>query len=294
MIDVRQVGDQLEIGDQRVALSAVMGFAERWDPWRGRASVDVLGTSVRIPLGEGYGAVRRTFRATGRPFHADWQDGRFPLSTPLLPSPVALGVSGLVLALVVGILGALAPWAVVPAVGVGGWSLTRLADRVEVTTRGVRAGPSWAEVIPWADVVAVHARVVGLRAIVVVRSPDRAQQAAIPAVLVPVLRARLWRLGGLRLADGDGGLTATYGLWSAPARGIPWGLAAAGLVAVGMGAPQSVIVGTFMGSLILALLGEAVAHRASGWNFGGVTAVTLAYLLLLSGLAVAPWLAFSY
>ena len=120
----------------------------------------------------------------------------------------------------------------------GGWLVARWLDGVEVTARGVRVGPPWALIVPWHAVRGLGFVRVN-RAVEVWVATDRgvATTGTVPPVLVPAVRARIRRLGGLALTEGTGGpggvLDLRYARWQPAAAGIPWGVGLGVLVADG-------------------------------------------------------------
>jgi len=283
----------LRLGTREAASSEVLGFHERFDPWRGRVVLDVDGPGWSIPVDEDYGALRSRLRTRfpDRPFTADWSlQGLFPgLVAGRAPAPmwafsvaVALGLSWLT-ALVLG------PWvAGVLALGMW-WPLGRARASATVDAVGLRLGPSWAPRVPWHEVEAVGAEAVGSGAVrVVARSADGIQEVVLPAILLAPLRARLMRLGGLAVGAVPARLDGMYLRWLAVARGAPWGLLAAGLLAATwFDAPFVVLTITVVLSTAAALVGAAVQARVAGWRNGGIVWMTAAWGVLLLGALLA-------
>lgn len=280
-----------------MAEEQVHALIERYDPWTGRAWLEVRGTAPRrIPIGPGYAARRAALRRAwpDRPVDADWSDGRFwasPLGWP--PYPVVVG-GWLVAALAVAGGAAVAGGTGAAAVAVAAaWPLVRLLDAVHVGRRGVRVGPPWALVVPWHDVQDVGLHRIGRSVHVWVRTRTGAASGTVPPVLVPAVKARIRRLGGLAPTAGDGGLDVRYARWRAAANGLPWGVLAASVAAAFVVADPWPVLGA--GLLVvagLALLGAAVEARAGGWGTGAVLWLALLYAVVLAALSIGSsgWL----
>jgi hypothetical protein len=255
----------------------------------------VLGPAPRsIRIGDGYAEVRRRLRTrwSGRPLQSDWGSGRFPpapFGGPVVPV-VAAGVVGLVaLVVAVGWAASAAPAAVIAAFGA--WRIARWLDGVQITRRGIQVGPPWSLVVPWHDVQVVGVVRVGRETRIWMRGTRGASSGSIPAVLLPAVRARIRRQGGLRLDPSDGGLDQRYAQWRAAAAGIPWGVGLGTLVAAPLfGDPWAVIGAGGVGTLALALFGAAVEARATGWGTGAIGWLTVLYGLVLSLVGIGRWL----
>jgi hypothetical protein len=272
-------------------------FRETYDPWTGRAWLDIVGPKPeRQRIGPGYGAVRRELRARfpDRPFDADWDDGRYwpaPYGWPIGPAltaALALAVAAIAGAALLG-----GPWAAFGVAALVGWPTLRLLDGVEVRADGIRVGPPWAAKVAW-----YHVEQVGIVGSTVwVRTKYGGGSGTVPPVLVPAVRARIRRLSGLDLVvrptssvrgDGDGGLDARYASWRAAATGIPWGVGLGAAVAAWL-TPDPWAVLDAAGAVVvgLALLGGAVHARGTGWGVGAVLLLTALYagIALLLGFA---------
>ena len=293
---VEVVGGDLRVGEKRAPLSAIVGLEERYGRWSGRARLVLRGTSIQVPLREGYGEIRARLRQIlgDRPFSSDWSDGRFPGSPAGLPPDLVFGISVAfsgAIALVVGLnLGAVAGLAVVLA---SVWPLGRLRDAWVVRDEGIRGGPPWGSLVPWYDVESVCIRVGTRRAWIWTRGRGATQVASLPRSLVPAFRARVRRLGGIELTEDSVGLDDRYGRWRAPAVGIPWGIGLGTLaIAWFTPTPWTTMVAGAAAMIATGLLGAMVTLRAQGWGTGGVLAGTLLYgfLLLGSGFLLGGWL----
>ncbi|HHO52999.1 MAG TPA: hypothetical protein ENK18_19510 [Deltaproteobacteria bacterium] len=268
------------------------GFLERYDPWTGRAWLELRGPEpARIPLGsEGYAQRRRALRQrfADRPFSSEWADGRFPPAPAGLPVYPVLVLSWLAGSGACGLAAFTA--GPLPAAGVAlglSWPLVRMLDAVHVIPRGIRIGPPWAPCVSWHEIeaVGVYPRWLGAR--VWVRHARGQGSATIPRVLVPALRARVRRLGALSLRGGDGGIASWYARWRVPAMGGPWGLLVGTLVACWLTPwPWLVLAVGLAGVAVLVVLSSAIEARASGWGAGSVLWLTLLYALFLAALAV--------
>lgn len=294
---VERDGDALVWEGRRAALDTVTALHEGFSGLTGQAALHLHGPGWALPIDADYGENRARLRRwlADLPFTSDWMDGRFPAIPAGLPpdAALALGVS-----VATGVCLILA-WQLGWMVGLAGallavWPLGRLRDAWLVRPEGLRGGPPWAPVIPWYDIDAVHIRHGRRRAWVWTRGHRGGQRCAVPLALVPALRARIRRLGGLDLVDAPEDLDDRYLRWRAPAVGIPWGVGAgAVLVAFLTPSPWTALV---MGALTMtgmALLGLMVTTRSRGWGFGGVLAGTLLYglVLLAVGLGGGAWLA---
>lgn len=292
---------RLRVGGIDVAIDDVEGFHERWSTWTGTGWTEVVvvvdperrrtRVSGRIPWGEGYAELRRGLRAAfpKRPFDADWSDGAIPAAPLGLPADAATVGFGAALVLAAGA----ASFGFGPVVGatvalVGLWPVIRLRDRVEVRREGLRVGPPWAAVVPWARVEALRYRRVGRVAEVWSRTRDGSGRGTVPIALLPALRGRLERVGGIVLSEAVIDLDDRYARWRGPAAGIPWGVLAGTLVvAAGSAAPWAVLLAGGLAAFALGLLGAAVEARSTGWHFGSVAFVTACYAVVLVTFSLA-------
>ncbi|MFT7519534.1 MAG: hypothetical protein ACI9MC_001676 [Kiritimatiellia bacterium] len=289
--------DTLFWGERSVPADRVLGFSERFGVWTGRAWLEVHGPGWKIPIDDQYGTQRSSLRGwfPDRPFASDWMDGRFPSAPALLPPAVGLVC---VVALVVGmalVVASQVGWlAALIVVLMSVWPIGRLRDRVHIAKNGVCAGPPWATQMPWFDVQTVRVCRRGRRSWVHLMGPAGGSAAWVPTSLLPAVRARLKRLGGLEIVDEEPGLDDAYLRWRAPMLGVPWGVGAGTLlVAFFTPSPWAVlVVGALLmaGSAALALM---ISWRGRGWGFGGVLAGTLLYGvgLLAFGLIIGGWIA---
>jgi hypothetical protein len=287
--------EDLRISGQTVPLSSIRGFAERYDLLTGRGWLHVEGTTHRIPMDEAYGNIRAALRqvAPDQPFTSDWMDGRFPGQPLGLPQ-------GLVWMIAIVIAGG-AAWSAGQTLGImaglalvlaAAWPLGRLRDGWVVRPEGIRGGPPWAPIVPWFDVDSIHVVHGRRRVWVYTRGQSGGHLASLPRVLLPAFRARVRRLGGLELQDGEPGTEDQYLRWRAPAFGIPWGIGFGTLVAAPLTPlPWTSLVAGASAMTATALLGMMVAFRAGGWGTGSVAAGTLlyAFVVLVLSLAASPW-----
>jgi hypothetical protein len=297
-------GEALQLGDRRVSATAIRGFSERFGRWNGRAWLDVVTVdgALRIPIAPGYGALRAQLRVAlaDRPFHSDWADGRFPGAPAGLPPDLAMSLALVVAVMLAGTLAALAIGAGVAiwvagaasAIAVG-WPLARLRDEVVVRRDGLRIGPPWSSVTPWHEVRSIQAQRTGRRLRVWATTSEGGATATVPVVLLPALRARIRRMGGLDLVATPHGLDATYDGWRAPATGIPWGVLVGTAVAAPFTPhPWTALTAGVMSAAALACLAAAIEARATGWGAGAVLWSTGAYAVVLAalGLGLGAWI----
>lgn len=292
---------RLRVDAVDVGVDDVEGFHERWSTWTGRGFTEVVATADaarrqtrvvgRIGWGDGYGDVRRALRAAfpKRPFDADWSDGAIPAA------PLGGPVDAVTLAFGAAVtLGAgAASFAFGPLAGAviaiaGLWPVVRLRDRIEVREEGLRIGPPWAASTPWARVESVRFRRVGRAAEVWSRTRDGSGRATVPLALLPALRGRLERVGGIVLSEATFDLDDRYARWRGPAAGIPWGMLVGTLVCAAiLPDPWRVLLAGGLAALALGLLGAAVEARATGWGFGGVAFTTACYAVVLVAWSLA-------
>lgn len=292
---------RLRVGDVDVAVDDVEGFHERWSAWTGRGwtevvvRVDAAGRQTRVAgrlaWGDGYGELRRALRAAfpRRPFDSDWSDGAIP-SAPLGgPADAVLVAFGAMLVVAAGAVSFSAGPIAGGVVGlVGAWPVIRLRDRVEIRAEGLRIGPPWAAVVPWGRVEALRFRRVGRAVEVWSRTRDGSGRATVPIALLPALRGRLERVGGIVLSEAGFGLDDRYARWRGPAAGIPWGVLGGTLgVAAASPEPWRVALAGGLAALALGLLGASVEARATGWQFGGVAFATACYAVVLVAWSLA-------
>jgi hypothetical protein len=291
-IEVRDA--DLQIGSRTVPFAAIGGLHERYDRVTGAAFLDVLGPGVRIPMDSAYGPIRTALRAklADRPWTSDWQDGRFPSAPGGLPPDLATVGATLLAALLTGLAGFVAgPFGALVFAIAATWPIVRLRDSVRVTADGLSIGPPWAHRYGWHELTAVRMAKVG-RSVRIWSLPGGAA-ATVPVALVPVLKGRLWRLGGLSLEEAPDGLDAAYERWRGPASGLPWGVMAGTLVGSAFVAdPWPIVVGGALITAATTLLGAAVEARATGWGTGAILAASGVYAVVLAAVAIGAggWL----
>jgi hypothetical protein len=170
----------------------------------------------------------------------------------------------------------------------GAWPVIRLRDRIEVRAEGLRIGPPWAPIVPWGRVEAVRFRRVGRALEVWSRTRDGSGRATVPGALLPALRGRLERVGGIVLSEAGFSLDDRYARWRGPAAGIPWGVLAGTLVVAALlPSPWQTLLAGGLAALALAMLGASVEARATGWSFGGVAFATACYAVVLIAWSLA-------
>ena len=267
-------------------------FIERYSSWTGRGWLEIRGPSTTwVRIKSNYASVRARLRQRfpDRPFTSEWTDGQFPGCPFGAPSHVVVALAYVAGAGVCGgaaILGGAMPGGL--ALVAVGWPLVRLLDSVQVAERGLRVGPPWASMVSWHDVRAVGVMPgVGGAVWVWAHTHRGGSQAPFPRVLVPALRARIKRLGHLKLLDAPPRTDHRYAIWREVAMALPWGVLVGMVVAAwGTSAPWRVLA---VGSLVVAgltLLGAAVEARATGWRTGAVIWLTLLYGLILTVLSL--------
>lgn len=292
---IERVGQELRWEGRTARLDDVEHLAERYDRWTGRAFLHVQGPDWRIPLAPGYGRIRADLRRwlPDVPFTSDWMDGRFPGAPGLLPPDLSLALAVVGVAVVAGAVSwQLGWWAGLAVALLAAWPIGRLRDAWVVRPEGLRGGPPWARVVPWYDIDHVQVVEVGRRAWLWTRGPGGGQAAWVPRALVPAVRARVRRLGGLDLLEGEEDLDDRYLRWREPAVGVPWGIAAGCAVAAWWTPePWTVLAAGALAMAGTGLLGLMVVFRSEGWGFGSVVVGTLLYavVLLAVSLALGGW-----
>lgn len=287
-MEPRLTNGELAWGERRVPVAGVEGFHAAWDEVLGRGVLLCVGPGWRVPLDAEHGARWRALRAEfpARPFTTDWDHGLFPgAGAAGLRFGAALSVAAVATAVVAHSAGVVA--ALGAAIGLG-WALAGLRTTLQVSRRGVRAGPVWAGNIPWHRVRGVRVSCRGHAAHLRVLHDDGVAAASVPLLLLPAVRARLRRIGGVRLEVADPDLEEWYlqlapysaaAPWAllvicacaAPFTSRPWDVAAAGTLAAGS----------------LAFVDAAVSARRTGWGTGAILWMGCAWALLM---AAAAWL----
>ncbi len=284
-----------EAQDLTALSGPVHGFVERFNPWTGRAWLQVLGPGRQwVRISSGYGAARRSLRNQypDRPFTSEWSDGQFPPAPGRLPPHVAIAAGWLAAsAFVVAAAVAGGGWAALAAGVAAGWPLLRLLDSVRAGRRGLRLGPPWAAVVPWHEVERIVVEPRGRSTRVWARTLRGGSLGRIPTVLLPALRARVRRLSGLAVVEQGPDLDDTYAVWRQVAFAIPWGILAASSGGAWLTPWPWEVFG--VGLLLVggtSVLAAAVEARASGWGTGGVIWLSVLYALILAILSLGPLL----
>jgi hypothetical protein len=292
--------DGLSCDGRTVPKGEVLGFEEHYDPWTGRAWLRVRGPDHEEPIAAGYGELRARLREAfpDRPFDADWNDGEFPAMPMGVPEPW-LRLSGGALAL--GSAAGLALWmpvAAVPLAVVLGWAWMGAWGRVRLSRMGLHIGAGWTPRLGWHEVEAVHLQAHGRWARVVVKGRGHLAEGTVPAVLVPALRAKVWRFGGLGLDEGLDPIDHAYARWAPRLMGLAGAVAVVGGVwALEQPTPWAAWGSALLATLGFALLAAAAEARSSGWATGAVLALTGLYglglvvlqLWLGSGIGLGEW-----
>ena len=293
---IRREGDVLHWSDRSTPLESVTSLVERFEPWTGRAWLQVCGPDWQVPIDQHYGANRRNLRlwCSSLPFRSDWSDGDFPSAPGGLPPALAT------LAVICGFTSSAAAlavtehsWSAGVLLAVGALVLARVRDRARVSRSGLRIGPAWAPMLLWSEIEAVEWQRHGRTVHVWARSPYGSAAATLPLVLLPALVARIARVGRVPVREAIPSSGARYERWLAPATGAPWGvLLGAALITPMAPTPWLPL---FLGLTIaggLAMLGAAIHARATGWGMGAVFWLMLLYscLLFLTGAAWRGWM----
>lgn len=281
--------------DAAIAGLVPYGFHERYSTWTGRAWLEIVvedGASTRVartvPIDATYAALRRELRERypHAPYDASWASGGFPAS------PLGLPVDTLVVVLAVALAGVVG-W--VTASHQVGWlalgfayPILRLRDGLQVTSQGLRAGPAWAPLVPWHDVQLVRIARSWRTNRVYVVGRHGASSGTVPTALLPALRARLRRQGGVRMEETGGPMDLSYGVWRAVAPAVAWGTLAGTLLFAPFTAdPWRTVLAGGLAATALGLLSATVEARASGWGSGAIAFASAVYGVVLTALAIA-------
>lgn len=283
--------DGLVVAGRAVPADDVLGFHERFDPWRGAVWLEIAGPGLRVRVEEGYGDVRARLRRRfpRLPYTADWAPtGRFPalvLGGPPAPwTALVVGVAAAVTAAV----GALAgPGAgLLAALGLV-WPVGRLHAALQVDAVGLRAGPVWAPVLGWHEIHEVRAKVEGRRTRLFVAHEGGVAELQVATAVLPAVRARVERLGALPLVPGGLDLDLRYRAMRPAALGLPWGVLGAVLVAAPwFDDPWKALARGLLVAAATGMVGAAVEARLSGWRTGGIFWMTVAWGALLAAWAL--------
>lgn len=262
---------------------------ERYGWWSRAAWAEVDG--VRLPLDANYGRMRAEIRARTPDLEvvAEWRDGVFPPAV-LLPRAwvIVVGVGGSAL-----LAGAAAfQWGAAVGGGAavaGALALARARDRVIVEDEGLTLGPAWAPRMAWHEIEKISLFPSGWRTLVLAQGVAGSAAAWIPTPLLPALRAKIRRQGGLELGTGATRGELRAALWRGPALGMSWG----GLLGPLAVAPWTadpwpwLLAGIVLWSAF-SMMQAAVEARVSGWGLGAVLAMSALYggVLVLFGLAL--------
>lgn len=283
-------------GERRVDVDAIDGFYERYSIWTSRMWLEIGGAQWTIPMDSQYGEIRAWLRGTfpELPFRSDWMDGRFPTYSMGLPeawstSLITVLSSAVVLATTVywGLsTGAylLLAWF---------WILGQTRRRLVIQNTGIAAGPPWMPLVAWHRVERVSYSVGRTRAFIRYRSKHGGGECVVPLRLIPAIRGRLWRLGGLRLKESNATKTDRYLQWTGASWGVPWILLLSASTLVWMfNEPWKWLTLMVIAAVVLGLIGASVRARALGWAGGGVLWLTALYgvLLVLLSLFLGGWI----
>lgn len=290
MPSFRIENERLYWGDAHVRCSNVTGFHERMGPWSAKVWLEIKGVNWKVPIGEGYGENRKWLRQRfpQLPFDSDWMDGRFQGMTLGLPPLLSFSVTVLLTLFVLMGVGALLGYDGALLFGLASvWPLGHIRSQLVVQKEGMRAGPSWRALIPWHQCEKVSMTIGSTSAIVYVKGVHSGGSCVIPKVLIPAVRARLWRLGGLSLSEESDYISERYLRWAGPSWGLPWGvLLGVGLAVWFTNYPWTLLTIGVIFSTALGLLGAAVRSRAFGWAGGGVFWLVILYALGLTTLSL--------
>jgi hypothetical protein len=167
------------------------------------------------------------------------------------------------------------------------WPFGHLRSQLVVQKRGVKAGAAWTWLVAWHEIEAVRVSRGRMTTTIGIRAKHGGDQSTIPSALLPAVRARVWRLGGLEVEDVKNQLDDRYLRWLQPARGIPWGILLVSAIGVWVHeSPWTLLTLGIMVAAATALLGAAVQARATGWGGGGVLALVALYGLGLFALSM--------
>ena len=276
-------GQSLVVNDVTIPVQSIEGFHEWYSSLTGRAGVHVQGTRFGFLVDEDYAHRRAWLRRelSEVPWCSDWEKGWLESSPMGLPSLPVLalaygGITALIVACAVAQFGDL----VLLSAVLGAWFVGRLRACVAILPTGIRVGPIWDREFGWHEVKACGLDQDGLGVQLWIMTDTGKRSASVPPVLIPVVRARLKRLGGLCFSEETVELDRWYVGLRTPMSALPWGLLVATVI-LALGAEEAwfVVALGLVATLGAALVAAAVEARASGWGAGSI--VWLAVLAMV-------------
>ena len=173
------------------------------------------------------------------------------------------------------------------------WVLGQVRRRLVVQKSGVFVGPPWTPLTPWHRIERVTYSVKGARAFVRFRSDRVGGECVVPTVLIPAIRGRLWRLGGIKLKEAEATSTDRYLQWASASWVLTWLILLSASTTVWFfDEPWSWLTLLVVLAVVVGLIGASIRARALGWGGGGVLWLTALYgvLLVLISLILGGWI----
>ena len=206
------------------------------------------------------------------PFHSDWMDGRFPTYSIGIPemwfTVLVVGV-GFVVVMSVTVVSGLAEGLFLLAAWF--WLFCQSRHRLVIQRVGIAAGIPWGPLVPWHKLQSVSFSVRGTRAYVRYRSDYGGGECVVPTGLIPAIRGRLWRLGGIELKRVEATVSDRYLQWVGISWSTPWFVLLGASTTVWVTSePWTWLTILVIISVILGLVGSSVRSRALGWRGGGI------------------------